>query len=61
MSQEEFKNTKFTGGMRCLYNGDLYRIVCAEFDEAIFGIVDIAEVDGFELTYVRCESIKLIK
>ena len=58
MTQQEFDNTGWHGGMRCIYQGNSHDIGSCDFKERLVGIVV-----GFsdDLSWIRCENIKLIK
>lgn len=55
MSREEFKNTKFTGGMVATFKGKEYDVVYADFEDFVIGL----DMGGLP-TDVICEDIEKI-
>ncbi len=56
MTINEFNNTGWSGGMKCIYDGREHDIGSCDFEEKLVGIV----VDDHEdLVWVRCENIVL--
>jgi len=63
MTQEEFDNTGFTGGMKCEFKGKEYEIISVDFEERIIAIDETGtyEFDGKNgLSWKRCENVTLI-
>lgn len=57
MTIEEFDNTRWSGGMKCIYQGKEHKIGAGEFEEKLVGLcVDYSD----QLAWVRCENIELI-
>ena len=64
MKQEEFDNTSFGSGMRFNYRGVIYDLAAVNFEERLLGLTDSADFDDEsddDITWVRCESVELIK
>ena len=59
MTLQQFNNTRFGAGMRCIYKGQTRDIGSVEFEEKLLGLVN--EWDDEELNWVRCENIELIR
>lgn len=57
MTIEDFNNTGWSGGMRCVYQDKAHDIGSCEFEEKLVGLV--VDYDD-ELKWVRCENIRLI-
>lgn len=56
MTLQEFDNTRWSGGMKCTYQGKEHDIGSCDFEERIVGIVvDYSD----DLQWVRCENITL--
>lgn len=58
MTIEEFDNTSFTGMMQCEFRGKAYDIVIVDFQERLIAIDEFDDMD--QLSYKRCENIKII-
>lgn len=56
MTIQEFNNTGWSGGMKCLYNGNEHEVGSCDFEEQLVGIVDSND----DIVWVRCENITLI-
>jgi hypothetical protein len=63
MTLEEFSNTRFGFGMRAIYKGQVYLVKTVDFEESLLGLLlpDNQEGDDWEVSWVRCENIELIK
>lgn len=62
MTQQEFDKTEFVVGMTAVYDDYKYRVASVNFKEYLIGLGDINEcVEDDDLTWVRCESVELIK
>lgn len=53
MTIQEFNNTKWGAGMRCIYDGQEHKITSVDFTESLIEIQDILE----QRTWVRCENV----
>jgi hypothetical protein len=58
MTIEEFNNTRFGVGMKCLYKGKEYDIYQVDFEECLLGIWISGPYQYFD--WVRCENINLV-
>lgn len=58
MNIEEFKKTGFAPGMKIKYQGRIYDVISADFEESLFGF----SLDGscVDLSWARCENVELI-
>lgn len=61
MTIEEFNKTRFHAGMKVMYNGEIYPLASANFDEKLVAYVDgYDEDDKPEFNWVRCENCEII-
>lgn len=63
MTIQEFDKTGWTGEMEGIYKKEIFDIASVDFEEKLIGLlIPCNELkDDFELTWVRCENVKLIK
>lgn len=63
MTAKEFDETKFTGGMRCLYKRKEYPIYMVDFEERLIAINESNQevTDDMQLDWKRCENVEIIK
>jgi hypothetical protein len=62
MTQEQFDNTGFTGGMFCVYKEKEFEIVQVDFEERLIGIQELEnfEYDEHQVDWKRCENVEII-
>lgn len=63
MTIQEFDKTGWTGKMKGIYKKEIFNIASVDFEEKLIGLLlPCNELkDDFELTWVRCENVELIK
>ena len=59
MTTDEFKKTKWGGGMFAKYRGEKYPIAACDFGEELVAL-DGVTLGSDEPNWVRCENIELV-
>ena len=63
MTIEEFDQTGFTGGMKCIFQDKEYGIATVDFEERLIGIYEMIPGSESEddISWKRCENVEILK
>ncbi len=61
MTEQEFENTGFTGGMYAVYNGQNCKVIQVDFEEGLIGIDEnISGGEPGDVSWKRYENIERV-
>ena len=60
MTRESFKKFGWSAGCKCIWQGVEYVIATVDFSSDLIGVVGAISNEPEEVTWVRCEDVKVL-